>query len=90
MPQRGLGGKVSLGEESTAGTRVSRTIASPALEIDLQYKARWDRIEELVGSGSTRNPTDLILAAKDAAGSFRLVGRYAGGLLGMLLKHAMG
>lgn len=90
MPQRGLGGKASFGEESTAGTRVSRTISTPAMEIDLQYKARWDPVEELVGSGSTRNPTDLILASKDAAGSLRLIGRYAGGCLGMLLKHAMG
>ena len=90
MPNYGLGSKVSLGEESTAGTPVSRTIAVPVLSVDFQQKRESDTLKHLLGSGTTRNPTSMIDVRKTTTGSVELDAYYKGGGLGMLLKHAIG
>lgn len=90
MPNYGLGTKVSFGEESTAGTAVSRTVAAPVLSVDFQQKRESDTLKHLVGSGSTRNPTSMIDVRKTTTGTIELDAYYAGGVFGLLLKHGMG
>ena len=90
MPNYGLGTKVSFGEESTAGTAVSRTVAAPVLSVDFQQKRESDTLKHLLGSGSTRNPTSMIDVRKTTTGTVELDAYYAGGVLGLLLKHALG
>jgi hypothetical protein len=86
----GLGGQASFGEESTAGTAVSTTVGTQVTSIDIQEKLTIDPVDSLSGSGGTRNIMEVIHSKTDVAGSISLNAYYAGGALGMLLKHALG
>lgn len=86
----GLGTLLSFGEESTAGTPVSTTIGVRIRSVDMQEKRQYDDVTWLVGSGSTRNVNAEILASTEVAGTIELDACYAGGGLGLLLKHALG
>ena len=84
----GVSTRISIGEESTAGTGVSRTIGARVLSVDLQQKRRYDVMETLEsampGSGTS------ILTQIMVEGTVEMPLCYAGNCLGMLLKHAMG
>jgi hypothetical protein len=86
----GLSTRLSFGEESTAGTPVSTTIGARIRSVDFQEKRQYEDVPWLVGSGSTRNANAEILTNTDVAGTVELDACYAGGCLGLLLKHALG
>jgi hypothetical protein len=86
----GLNGQISLGEESTAGTAVATTVGTQVTSVDIQEKLTIDAVDSLSGSGGTRNIIETIHSMTDVAGSISLNAYYAGGALGMLLKHALG
>lgn len=92
MPaQLGMQGRVSFGEEVTAGTEVARTLTMRIASTTLQGKVTRDAVANLYGSGGTAaNAADFFDVSKDVAGEISGPACYQGGALGMLLKHAMG
>ena len=84
----GVSTRVSFGEESTAGSAVSRTIAARVNSVQIQQKRSFDVMETLespvAGTGAS------ILTQIMVEGTVEMPLCYAGNCLGMLLKHAMG
>lgn len=92
MPaQLGMQGRVSLGEEVTAGTAVSRTVTGRIYSTTVQGKVTREVVGHLYGSaGSVANVMDQFDVSKDVGGEITFPATYQGGMLGLLLKHAMG
>lgn len=92
MPaQLGMQARVSLGEEVTAGTSVSRTISGRINSITPRGAVVREVVPHLYGSGgSAANAMDVFDVSKDVQIDVTGPATYQGGILGMLLKHAMG
>ncbi len=92
MPaQLGMQARVSLGEEVTAGTAVSRTVGGRIKSTTMNGTLTREPVGHLYGSGgSAANEVDFYDVQKVVGGEIVIPATYQGGILGLLLKHAMG
>lgn len=89
--QLGMQARIGLGEEVTAGTAVSRTVSGRINSTTVQGKVTREVVGHLYGSaGTVANVMDQFDVSKDVGGDIVFPVTYQGGILGVLLKHAMG
>lgn len=89
--QIGMQARVSAGEESTAGTEVSRTAVARLVSTTLARTVDKDVVPHLVGSGaSAANPVDFFETVGNVGGDLEINAAYQGSALGLWLKHALG
>jgi hypothetical protein len=89
--QLGKDARISAGEESTAGTEVSRTAVARLVSTTLQRAIERDVVPHLVGSGAAAaNPVDFFETVATVGGDLEINAAYQGSALGLWLKHALG
>jgi inositol transport system ATP-binding protein len=82
--QLGKDARISAGEESTAGTEVSRTAVARLVSTTLQRTVEKDVVPHLVGSGaSAANPVDFFETVGTVGGDLEINAAYQGGALGL-------